>query len=69
MVITDLGCYDFRQGEMTLTSLHPGSTVAQIRDNLGWDVQVDRNLKTTEPPSLAEIRQIREQLDPTHLYI
>jgi glutaconate CoA-transferase, subunit B len=69
LVITDLGCYEFREGEMTLTSLHPGCTVEQIRENTGWDVQVDRNLTTTDPPTPDELREIREHLDPVHLYI
>lgn len=69
MVITDLGCYEFREGEMMLTYLHPGSTVEQVREHTGWDIQVDRNLKTTDPPSVDELRQIREHLDPAHLYL
>ena len=69
MVITDLGCYEFREGEMMLTYLHPGCTVEQARENTGWDIQVDRNLKTTDPPSVEELRQIREHLDPAHLYL
>ena len=69
MVITDLGCYEFREGEMMLTYLHPGCTVEQVRENTGWDIQVDRNLKTTDPPSVDELRQIREHLDPAHLYL
>lgn len=69
MVITDLGCYDFEEGEMVLTSLHPGATVEQVQENLGWKVKVSDHLKTTEPPAAEEIRIIREELDPNHLYI
>src|SRR4029078_11549204 len=38
MVITNLGCYEFSDGEMVLTSLHPGCTVEQVRENTGWHV-------------------------------
>jgi glutaconate CoA-transferase subunit B len=38
MVITNLGCYGFSDGEMVFTSLHPGCTVEQVRENTGWDV-------------------------------
>ena len=69
MVITDLGCYEFEAGEMILTSLHPGCTVEQVRENIGWDVRVASDLKTTEQPTSEELRIIREELDPEHLYI
>jgi len=69
MVITNLGCYEFQEGEMLLTSLHPGCTIEQVRSQLDWDIKVAPDLKTTEPPTPEELRIIREELDPTHLYI
>lgn len=69
MVITDLGCYEFNDGEMILTSLHPGDTIEQVRSNTGWDVRIARDLRTTDAPSVEELRIIREVLDPSHLYI
>jgi glutaconate CoA-transferase subunit B len=69
IVITDLGCYEFEEGEMVLTSLHPNCTVEQVRENIGWDVRLSRNLKTTDEPNPEELRIIREELDPAHLYI
>jgi glutaconate CoA-transferase, subunit B len=69
MVITDLGCYEFEEGEMVLTSLHPDCTVEQVRENIGWDVRLSKHLKTTREPNAEELRIIREQLDPEHLYI
>jgi glutaconate CoA-transferase subunit B len=68
-VITNLGCYEFEGGEMVLTSLHPGCTVERVRENIGWDVRVAADLGQTEPPRPEELRIIREELDPTHLYI
>jgi len=69
MVITDLGCYEFTDGEMILTSLHPGCTLEQVRNNTGWNVRVSAALETTEEPTSEELRIIREELDPAHLYI
>ena len=69
MVITDLGCYEFEDGEMILTSLHPSCTLDDVREHIGWDVPIARELKTTEAPSTEELRIIREELDPKHLYI
>lgn len=69
MVITNLGCYEFQNGEMILTSLHPGCTVEQVQANLGWEIKIAENLSTTESPLAEELRIIREELDPAHLYI
>lgn len=69
MIITDLGCYEFSKGEMVLTSVHPGCSVDQVRERTGWDIQVSTDLKITEPPDHEELRLIREELDPGHLYI
>ena len=69
MVITNLGCYEFSDGEMVLTSLHPGCTVEQVRENTGWEIRISPQLTTTEIPNDDELRIIREDLDPTHLFI
>lgn len=58
MVVTDLGCYEFVDGEMVLTSLHPGCTVDQVRQNTGWDVAIAEDLRVTEPPGAEELRII-----------
>jgi glutaconate CoA-transferase subunit B len=68
-VITDLGCYEFVDGEMVLASLHPNCNVEQVRQNIGWDVQVSSKLRTTAEPTEEELRIIREELDPRHLFI
>jgi glutaconate CoA-transferase subunit B len=69
MVITDIGCYEFQDSEMILTSLHPGATVDQVRERTGWQIRVKAELETTAPPTHEELRLIREELDPDHLYI
>jgi glutaconate CoA-transferase, subunit B len=69
MVITNLGCYEFEDGEMMLTSLHPGVALDEVRAAVGWNVRVSARLKTTDPPAPEELRIIREELDPAHLYI
>jgi glutaconate CoA-transferase subunit B len=69
IVVTDLACYGFDDGEMTLESLHPGVTVDEVRANLGWEVRISSRLGTTEPPRPEELDVIRRELDPRHLYI
>jgi glutaconate CoA-transferase subunit B len=56
-------------GEMTLTSLHPSCTLEDVQENTGWQIRVSENLRTTEVPGDEELRIIREELDPKHLYI
>lgn len=68
MVITNLGCYEFERGEMLLTSLHPGCSVEQVRENIGWDVRLAPHLATTDGPTPEELQIIRE-LDPEHRYL
>lgn len=69
MVITDLACYEFQGGEMTLTSLHPGVTEEEVRANLGWEPRVASDLLATDPPSKGELDLLRHDLDPNHLYL
>ncbi len=70
VVVTDLGIYHFDEatGEMRLDSLHPGATLEQVRDAMGWEPQVADRLATTPAPSTEELRLIREELDPQGVY-
>jgi glutaconate CoA-transferase subunit B len=65
-VVTDLGQYRFDEetGEMTLTHMHPGVTMDTVRENMGWDPKVAKDLGETMPPTGDELRLIREELDP-----
>jgi glutaconate CoA-transferase subunit A len=69
VVVTDLGIYHFDDsGEMRLDSIHPGATLEQIRDTMGWEPRVAEPLATTPAPTGEELRLIREQLDPEGAY-
>jgi len=69
-VVTDLGTYAFDEatGEMTLMTMHPGVTLDQVRENMGWDPKVSPDLGETPPPTEEELRLIREELDPAGTY-
>jgi glutaconate CoA-transferase subunit B len=69
-VVTDLGTYTFDEatGEMTLTTLHPGVELEDVRANTGWEPRIAADLGVTEPPSDEELRLIREELDPGGVY-
>jgi len=69
-VVTDVGMMEPDQnGEMTLTALHPGKTVDEAKSNTGWDLKVATNLKTTHPLTRKELKILREELDPTGIYL
>jgi glutaconate CoA-transferase subunit B len=69
VVVTDLGIYHFDEsGEMRLDSIHPGATLDQVRDTIGWDPKVAEPLATTPAPTADELRLIREELDPEGAY-
>jgi glutaconate CoA-transferase subunit B len=69
-VVTDLGILTPDEtGELILTALHPGATVDQAIQNTGWKLKVAANLKSTEPPTDEELRLLREELDPTGIYL
>ncbi len=69
-VVTDLGMLEpDENGELILTALHPGATVEQAVKNTGWKLKVADDVKTTEPPSDDELRLLREELDPTGIYL
>ena len=69
VVVTDLGIYRFDEtGEMRLESLHPGATIEQVRETIGWNVKVSDALATTPAPTADELRLIREELDPGGAY-
>jgi glutaconate CoA-transferase subunit B len=59
-VITNLGSYEFIDGEMELISLNPGCTLEQVRENTGWDVRISSKLTTTSAPTSDELRILHE---------
>jgi glutaconate CoA-transferase subunit B len=59
-VITDLGVLEPRDGELTLTALHPGTTIEQVREATGWDLRVADEIATTPEPTDEELGALRE---------
>jgi glutaconate CoA-transferase subunit B len=69
-VVTDLGTYGFDEqtGEMTLLTVHPGVTLAEVEENTGWKPRVSESIGETPRPTGEELRLIRTQLDPEGVY-
>jgi glutaconate CoA-transferase, subunit B len=59
-VITDLGVMEPRDGELTLTALHPGVGVDQVREATGWPLRVADELGRTPEPTDEELIALRE---------
>jgi glutaconate CoA-transferase, subunit B len=39
-----------------------------VRESMGWEPRVAANMGETPPPSVEELRLIREELDPLGVY-
>ncbi|GGT55895.1 CoA-transferase [Streptomyces kurssanovii] len=68
-VITDLGVFDFETPDRTmrLRSLHPGVTVEQVARATGFALTLPDDVPRTREPTSAELRLIREVVDPAAL--
>ena len=53
---------------MEVLSLHPGVTLEQVQANTGFELGIRAPLEVTQPPTDAELRILREEVDP-HRYI
>lgn len=60
-LITDICIFrpDLETCEMTLSELHPGRTVAEVREATGWDVKVSEMVKSTPEPTDTELVLLR----------
>ncbi|HTS41516.1 MAG TPA: CoA-transferase subunit beta [Xanthobacteraceae bacterium] len=60
-LLTDLAVFepDPRTKEMTIISIHPGVTRAQIADSTGWEVRYADTVTETPAPSARELEVLR----------
>jgi len=63
-LISDLGQFDWHEGQMRLLAHHPGVTVEKIQKKTGFELLISPDLSETLPPSAAELRLLREEIDP-----
>jgi glutaconate CoA-transferase subunit B len=52
-----------------LTALHPGKTAQDAVANTGWPLKVAASVRTTEPVTEKELKILRDELDPTGIYL
>lgn len=70
-VITQLCVLGFHTEtkRMTLVSTHPGVTVEEVVGNTGFELVIPKAVPTTDPPTVEELRLLREEIDPTGIVI
>ena len=56
--------FDKETGYMKLISVHPGVTVEQVQENTGFELIIPPEVPETEPPTVEQIRLLREVIDP-----
>jgi len=56
--------FDSDTCEAYLESFHPGNSIEEILDATPWELKVADDVHETEPPTSAELKIIREVLDP-----
>jgi glutaconate CoA-transferase subunit B len=70
-VISTLGTmgFDPQTCRMRLDALHPGVTVKEVMENTGFELLVLDEVKQNAPPTEQELGLLRDEIDPTGLYI
>jgi glutaconate CoA-transferase subunit B len=70
-VVTDLALlgYDEKTKRMTLLATNPGVSAEQVIENTDFDLTIPKAISQNEPPSAEELRILRTEVDPQHLYI
>ena len=56
--------YDPASHRMRLLSVHPGVTVAEVVAATGFDLVIADDVPVTRPPTVEELRLIRDVIDP-----
>jgi glutaconate CoA-transferase subunit B len=69
-VITDKAIFGFdpKSRRMRLESIHPGTTIEDVLENLSFQPIVPEDLSITEPPTAEQVRLIRQEIDPDGMY-
>jgi len=70
-IVTDLGVMGFEEKTkaMMIDSLHPGVDVDMVLSETGFELIVPSQIGSTEPPTEAELRILRDEVDPLRLVI
>ena len=69
-VITDKAVFGFdpESKRMKLEAIHPNTMLEDVLANMSFKPVIPSDLQVTEPPTLEQLRLIREEIDPDRLY-
>lgn len=69
-IITDKAVFGFDPESkwMRLESIHPNTTLDDVLANMGFRPLIPDTIPITEPPTVEEVRLIREEIDPEKSY-
>lgn len=70
-VITDKAIFGFHPEtkRMMLLSIHPGNSLEDVINTMGFEPELPTSTPFTEGPSEEELRLIREKIDPQRIYV
>jgi len=63
-LVSDLGQFDFANGRMRLTTIHPGTALERIIKRTGFELEMAPDLHETPAPTRDEIFLLRNEIDP-----
>ena len=66
-LVTDLGQFDFLDGSMRLTHLHPGVSLDRVIAKTAFELAIAEHLQTTALPTEQELELLRVEIDPLGL--
>jgi acyl CoA:acetate/3-ketoacid CoA transferase beta subunit len=66
-LVSDLGQFDFANGQMRLISNHPGVTIERIMKRTGFELEIAPDIQETSLPTQEEIDLLRLEIDPLRI--
>jgi acyl CoA:acetate/3-ketoacid CoA transferase beta subunit len=68
-LVTDLGTFEKRDGELALTAVAPGATFEQVQELCGWDLEAPAgSLPVLDDPTSEEVAALR-RWDPNGWFL
>lgn len=70
-VITDMAVFRFDKetGLMYLDTVHPGRTIEDVKNNVGFDLDVSRCSGETPPPTYEQLDLLYNEIDPEGIFL
>jgi glutaconate CoA-transferase subunit A len=66
-LITDLGQFDFANGNMRLITFHPNVTIEKIQAHTGFTLEISPDVMETPAPTEVELELLRNEIDPLNI--